>query len=114
MFEVVNHRRAESALGTLEKKLVHSQDLKYQLVIEINKDELTNELVQYVLHQSLEGGRHVREAKQHDQELKVAPVRAKRRLMNVVGVHSDLVVSLRKSNLVKNLTPCRATHRGPE
>ena len=57
------------------------------------------------MHEALEGGGGVGEAKGHDSVLKVAITGAKRSFWYVVGVDADLVVAVAQVNLGKNGGP---------
>jgi hypothetical protein len=64
-----------------------------QNIVEENQHKPPKVWSEYVVHQSLEGGRCFRESEQHDQKLVVAMVGAECRVGNVIGVHPHLVVA---------------------
>ncbi len=64
-----------------------------QDVVEENQYKTTKEWPEYIVHKTLEGRRSVGETKWHNEEFIVALVRAKRSLRDVLGFHSDLVIT---------------------
>jgi hypothetical protein len=65
---------------------------KDQDVIEEHQDKHSDEVVEDVVHESLECCRCIGEAERHDQKLKMAVVRAKRSLLLIGRLHAHLVV----------------------
>lgn len=64
----------------------------YQYVVEKDQHEPTEIRPEDVVHQRLEGGRGIGEAKRHHQEFVVSLVSTERRLVDVVQVHPHLVI----------------------
>lgn len=64
----------------------------HQYVVEEYQDKLLKILMKDSIHEGLEGGRSIRQAEGHDEELIVALMRSKSRLLNVNLMHLDLVV----------------------
>ena len=62
-------------------------------VIKEDQYEFSQEGFQNAIHQCLEGGRGICEAKRHDSKLVMPMVRHKCCFLNVLPVHSDLVIS---------------------
>ena len=70
-----------------------------QYVIKKNKDVPSQECLENIGHQGLECRRSIGESKRHDQKFVVAIMGAKGGLMDVVGLHSDLMISELKIQL---------------
>ena len=64
-----------------------------QCVIKKNKDVPSQECSKNIVHQGLECRQSIGESKRHDQKFVVAIMGAKGGLMDVVGLHSDLMIS---------------------
>ena len=64
-----------------------------QYVIKKNKDVPSQECSENIVHQGLECRRSIDESKGHDQKFVVAIIGAKGGLMDIVGLHSDLMIS---------------------
>jgi hypothetical protein len=63
-----------------------------QDVIEQYQDEHLDDTMEDVVHEGLECRRRVGEAERHDQELKMAVVRAELSLLHIGRLHKNLVV----------------------
>jgi hypothetical protein len=74
-------------------------------VVEENKHEASEEVVEDAVHHRLEHGWCVGEAKLHHKELEVAVMCAERHFGDVVRVHKHLVEPPRRSSLVKKRAP---------
>ena len=65
-----------------------------QCVIKKNEDVPSQECSENIIHQGLECRRSIGESKWHDQKFIVFIMGAKGGLMDVVGLHSDLIISV--------------------
>jgi hypothetical protein len=73
-------------------------------VIEEHKDKLSQMAPKY-LHQTLEYGKSISQAKRHDQEFIVPIMSLECCLVNILRRHSDLVITRSKVYLRKNSGP---------
>jgi hypothetical protein len=64
-----------------------------------------------MIHEALEGGGGITQAKGHDQKLIVALMSSKGHLGNVCLFHTYLVIAERRSSLVKNWAPLNSSRR---
>lgn len=70
-----------------------------QDIVEEHKNEVADEVIQYLVHQGLECSRCISEAERHHQELKMAVMCAKRCFLNIGVVHPLLMVPAAQINL---------------
>ena len=73
-----------------------------EYVVEVNHQEFSHEWPEYVVHQSHEGARVIREPERHDQPLIESGARLERRLPFIARSDSYLVVAVSKIQLGKN------------
>lgn len=89
--ETVGAEDVEDDANVLQ--ILHLRGTFYQYVIEKYKHEPAEVRLEDIVHECLEGGRGVGEAKQHHQKLIVPLVSAEHRLADVVWVHAHLVIA---------------------
>jgi hypothetical protein len=120
MPQVCEERNAERALAALDCQAVLTKPEKNntnvlqmdtlgitedQNVIKENKHKLANEIMEHIMHHSLECHRSIGQAEWHDQELEVSMMGAQRHLGNVGAVHADLMVTAPQIQLGEVLCP---------
>jgi hypothetical protein len=66
---------------------------EYQYIVEEDEDEAAQKRTEHVIHQCLERSRGVAQPERHGEELVEAIMCAERGLVDVVGVHPNLVVA---------------------
>ena len=71
-------------------------------VVEVYRQKFTGERSEYVIYQSHEGARGIREPERHDQPLIEPGARFERRLPFIAHSDSHLVVAVSKIQLGKN------------
>jgi hypothetical protein len=64
-----------------------------------------------MIHEALEGGGGITQAKGHDQKLIVALMSSKGSLGDICVFHTYLVVAKQRSSLVKNWAPLNSSRR---
>jgi hypothetical protein len=81
----------EDSADVLE--MFHPRAVVDEDIVEEDEDEAAEEWVEHIVHQCLKCGWGIVEPKRHDEELVEAIVSPKCRLLNISGVHANLVVA---------------------
>ena len=72
-------------------------------IIKENLDKMMKKRTEYMIHEALESGGSITQAKGHDQKIIVALISSKGSLRNICPFHMDLVVSGTKIKFSKEL-----------